>query len=527
MKKWLWLALIPALVFADSSVSKEVTQDPAPSGKSSEYLCEIEVRADSITILPDNIVVSREELENPENAFQCILDSCVSNQICPAIKWNTKPGGKDLQLKLGGQAFIVGISMGCELKIQRAIRLLEEASKDLDSKTFIPPKFRHMRQDPIYVDVEPNQLTIYPEKIVVTARDLILEGNAFEKFLDEMEPKKDSQYIVLILRPGSAVFQRRLRQAIRDRGIDVGFEPWDTGRELVIPRPGTVETQEVASPKPSTVTVTSETQPYVVRPVSETLIELEVEADSFTILPDQIVVTRDELQTPGNAFELLLDQFEAKGDCPHICMTEKPGGKPLGAQLGILIKKRGEQMGCLMGLMTNQLTVLVSTPRELTGENKSPVFFECRNQQLFSISLERLKQACDKKKTELEEAADGDEAQFLRSAATTVMELDGYRLDYTYALLGKYMLTIDKDAEGYTFGETYLKETDDMWFGAQLAEIDPEEQFILFFVRPDSFKLFLQARALAWIQNINVSCELLDENDPIQIGPGGSQIYAH
>lgn len=31
-------------------------------------------------------------------------------------------------------------------------------------KQFIPPKFQNMRQDPIYVDVEADKLTIYPEK---------------------------------------------------------------------------------------------------------------------------------------------------------------------------------------------------------------------------------------------------------------------------------------------------------------------------------------------------------------------------
>lgn len=101
-------------------------------------------------------------------------------------------------------------------------------------KTFIPPKFQNMRQDPVYVDVEPGRLIIYPEKKVIEARELMFEGNEFEKLLDDIERVKASRYIVLLLRPGSAVFQRRLRQAIRDRGIDVGFEPWETGREIVV-----------------------------------------------------------------------------------------------------------------------------------------------------------------------------------------------------------------------------------------------------------------------------------------------------
>ena len=110
---------------------------------------------------------------------------------------------------------------------------------DDDEKTFIPPKFQNMRQDPLYVDVEANRLIIYggvsnPEKKEIAARDLLLEGNEFEKFLDDVELVKSTRYIVLLLRPGSAVFQRRLRQVIRDRGIDVGFEPWEADRPILI-----------------------------------------------------------------------------------------------------------------------------------------------------------------------------------------------------------------------------------------------------------------------------------------------------
>ena len=103
-----------------------------------------------------------------------------------------------------------------------------------EKDTFIPPKFQNMKQDPIYVDVEPTRLIIHPEKRVIEARDLVFEGNEFEQFLDDVERVKSVRYIVLLLRPGSATFQRKLRQVIRDRGIDVGFEPWDLGREILV-----------------------------------------------------------------------------------------------------------------------------------------------------------------------------------------------------------------------------------------------------------------------------------------------------
>ena len=110
--------------------------------------------------------------------------------------------------------------------------------KDDDDVSFMPPKFQNLRQDPIYVDVEADRLILVQEGKEILARDLMFEGNEFEKFLSEVELVKGRRYIVLLLRPGSAVFQRKLRQIIRDRDIDVGFEPWEADRVIVVERSG-------------------------------------------------------------------------------------------------------------------------------------------------------------------------------------------------------------------------------------------------------------------------------------------------
>lgn len=180
----------------------------------------------------------------------------------------------------------------------------------------------------------------------------------------------------------------------------------------------------------------------------------------------------------------------------------------------------------LTGIDASQITVLVATPKELTGDDKSPVFFEARNQSLFAISFDALRQAVLDKTEEMRAQVDDDEAEFLKRAAQTQIILDGQRLDFTYAMMGRYMLFPVMDAEGYRFGERFLRETPDMWFGSRLSEIDPETQFICFFVRPDSFKVFQQARALAWARGISVSVELQDERNPIVFGPGGRQVFS-
>ncbi|NCC91770.1 MAG: hypothetical protein EOM10_00585 [Opitutae bacterium] len=178
----------------------------------------------------------------------------------------------------------------------------------------------------------------------------------------------------------------------------------------------------------------------------------------------------------------------------------------------------------LTGIDASQIQVLVSTPKEHTGDDKSPVFFECRNQSLFHISLDGIKQAVDAKTEAIRENVQNNEAEFLKAASQTQMEIEGQRLDYTYALMGRYVLFPIPEASGYQF-EKFLEETDEMWFGSRLAALDPHTQFICFFVRPDSFKVFQQARALAWLRGFDVSVELQEAKNPIMIGPGGDRLY--
>ncbi len=103
-----------------------------------------------------------------------------------------------------------------------------------DKGEFVPPKFQNLERDPIYVDVEADRLILIHKQKVILARDLMFAGNDFELFLDDVEKRRDDVYIVLLLRPGSAQFQRRLRQVIRERKIGVGFEPWDAGRAIIV-----------------------------------------------------------------------------------------------------------------------------------------------------------------------------------------------------------------------------------------------------------------------------------------------------
>ena len=119
----------------------------------------------------------------------------------------------------------------------------EEETGEEDKASFVPPKFNNMEKNPVYVEVDAHRITVYPEYIKISDTDLRLPDNDFEKFLDRLssvnkemkeQGRAEQRYVVLLLRPDSALFQRRVRKLIRDRGIDVGFEPWESSRKIKV-----------------------------------------------------------------------------------------------------------------------------------------------------------------------------------------------------------------------------------------------------------------------------------------------------
>lgn len=87
-------------------------------------------------------------------------------------------------------------------------------------------------KEPAYIDVHRDRVIIYPGEEVVPIRDLEREGNAFDQLLDEVYDKRQDEYIILLVRPRSAQVATHLRNVIRDRNIDVGFELFETGRPV-------------------------------------------------------------------------------------------------------------------------------------------------------------------------------------------------------------------------------------------------------------------------------------------------------
>jgi len=128
----------------------------------------------------------------------------------------------------------------------------ERDSTDTDEALMLVPKFGNKNKEPVYIDVYGDQIVLYPEGQIVPVVELERAGNAFERLLSAVAMKKDDLYIVLLARPRSARVLRRLRTAIHDRQVDMGFELYEEGRTVDIAATGisAEESLEGAAPPP-------------------------------------------------------------------------------------------------------------------------------------------------------------------------------------------------------------------------------------------------------------------------------------
>ena len=328
----------------------------------------------------------------------------------------------------------------------------------IPSLAFSAPRTCNMRMDPVYVDVHPDKVILFGENMEIAANDLNGPESAFERFLQNVELQRKYRYVVLILRPGSAPLQQQLRHAVQAHSIDLGIELWEAEREFPENMAEMHSWDPLRSPSPPSNLL----ELYKEKVGGDFPCEVVVNEDSLTFLKDHVVVTSDQLATPGNPFEQLVDQRETQGGFPPVIIFCKgTGGDQLLSKLLFIIQKRAPKMAWIMGISPpQQVTVALVTPLEAQAEGKQPVVITCRRNQLFSPN-------------------------------SSGHEISGYSFDSPF------------------------DETNATWLGAQLATLDSETQYVLFQVYPDSFDIFRKAREVAWNYRLESSCELLDDAVPL------------
>ncbi len=152
------------------------------------------------------------------------------------------------------------------------------------------------------------------------------------------------------------------------------------------------------------------------------------------------------------------------------------------------------------------------TPISVETTN-APVYFECRDNQLFYIDRTNLLSILRKSAEESKPAAGTNTTQVLGALLNRDIGDDVYRFDNRFLLLGEIALLPRTNATGLTVTDLDSKANNK--FQKMLQRLNRENQYLVFLVRDDSFPAFRKVRDMAVNMGFISGWEFLEREEPI------------
>lgn len=94
------------------------------------------------------------------------------------------------------------------------------------------------QKTPVVVEWDGAAVTIHPGKVRVPAGSALANkgrnDSAFGRLLEEVALDKERRYIYVAVRPSGFGNFKQLAKLIRDRGLDIGYEPLDQRRPIEV-----------------------------------------------------------------------------------------------------------------------------------------------------------------------------------------------------------------------------------------------------------------------------------------------------
>lgn len=175
----------------------------------------------------------------------------------------------------------------------------------------------------------------------------------------------------------------------------------------------------------------------------------------------------------------------------------------------------------LTGIDAAQIKVLIPTPMEYDTDKK-PLFIEIRNNEMYRVPVAELQEKANETLRTITEQAQGNVERILMLMNQAEVGTDVYRVDLSFFLTGQFAIVPIPGVPGYPLPK-WEQEGPRDWYGQILTGMNKETEMVTFLVRDDSYRLFKEARHLAWMQKIDVSYELLDADDVIKFGLLGTR----
>jgi hypothetical protein len=164
---------------------------------------------------------------------------------------------------------------------------------------------------------------------------------------------------------------------------------------------------------------------------------------------------------------------------------------------------------------TKYMTFIVRTPF-VRHSDKSPDFSECRNNRNIPINKAAIQ---DKLKEYVAEIKTNrfDYSRIMQSPVPQLKDVGDkfYQVDFTRLFRENILALIPKTKDTAGIGPA------DLQFSYILDNIDPQQEFAFFLVRPDSYEVFREARKILWKKNVEVGWEPLSPDQTISFSAKG------
>lgn len=296
---------------------------------------------------------------------------------------------------------------------------------------------------------------------------------------------------------------------------------------------------------------------------------IDCQSNCVTLYPGSTNVTWEALQRPDNAVDKLLDQIQTNHQTQSVIVMARPNSVKVFRQVRKMVAERTIDVsydvvdaGFKVRWEGNVLAVddsyaavqkpgapmapppaapptpnpaagavknypsppMAHIARAPSGSEKQPIFFECRNDQIFNVDKVGLDEQVAKVLSSLTPGMkSGDPNAFIKTISSNEIGNAYYKVSPSYLLAMIMALEPKPGVRGDDSGS--LSEASSN-FQQWLRRLNAANHYLLFLVRDDSFIVFRHAREIAEKVGFDVGWELLDRGEPIKFGTGGPALGA-
>lgn len=119
-------------------------------------------------------------------------------------------------------------------KPQEAVVVAKVAENLQQANQKKTPLYANKQKTPLYIECRQDGFVLHPNKQFAPRADLYDEKSPLRKTIANLKANKDKQYLIIILRPDGLEMFDKVRNLVRNEGIDIGYEPLEFGLELKI-----------------------------------------------------------------------------------------------------------------------------------------------------------------------------------------------------------------------------------------------------------------------------------------------------